>query len=220
MVASFGDVRRMFEFHHVDPKEKSTDYKNLIRKKLCSDQLDELDKCILLCGNCHDILHSQEIHGALDFNIELEGKTASQTLNGSFIINATKQTATFLTNEKLYLLPFWMQCSVDDSPDFVFGTELNDGLLFELLGKMGADGSIRLFDYRTGEQKFQAHFTETQGLMIQHDVAINLPLELNPSADNNEDLKGWIRHGVALLSDGTVITSGVVSATLEHHNFL
>ena len=44
------------DFHHLDPKEKDLNYslfKTIFNKRLT----DELDKCILLCANCHRELH-------------------------------------------------------------------------------------------------------------------------------------------------------------------
>jgi len=47
------------DFHHLDPKEKDPKYslfKTIFNKRLT----DELDKCILLCANCHRELHYLE----------------------------------------------------------------------------------------------------------------------------------------------------------------
>ncbi len=51
------------EFHHIDPKEK--DY-TIAHKKLYSFEKikNELDKCILLCSNCH-----REVHAGLHDDI-------------------------------------------------------------------------------------------------------------------------------------------------------
>ena len=48
-----------FDFHHIDPEEKDTDpglMMGLTDEKLFC----ELDKCILICSNCHRILHYEE----------------------------------------------------------------------------------------------------------------------------------------------------------------
>ena len=45
------------EFHHLDPNEKDKDYTNY--KGSFSDKLKtELDKCVLLCANCHREEHN------------------------------------------------------------------------------------------------------------------------------------------------------------------
>ncbi len=54
----------VFDFHHIDPSEKDLALGsglNLLRswKKIT----DELDKCELLCSNCHRLLHGQEKSG-------------------------------------------------------------------------------------------------------------------------------------------------------------
>lgn len=47
------------DFHHLDPLQKDSNYssfKGIFNKRLT----DELDKCILLCANCHRELHYNE----------------------------------------------------------------------------------------------------------------------------------------------------------------
>jgi len=52
----------VYDFHHIDPKEKEAG----IAKLLQSYSVDhpkiqqELEKCILLCSNCHRTLHATE----------------------------------------------------------------------------------------------------------------------------------------------------------------
>lgn len=49
------------EFHHIDPSEKDF---CISGKSLCWDRLrPELDKCILVCSNCHRELHSKKLQG-------------------------------------------------------------------------------------------------------------------------------------------------------------
>ena len=46
----------VYDFHHIDPTEKEVNPGNLLT---CSDEtlFKELDKCILLCANCHRLVH-------------------------------------------------------------------------------------------------------------------------------------------------------------------
>ena len=48
-----------FDFHHVNPSEKEYTPSDLLMSEK-SKVLKELDKCILLCSNCHRILHFNE----------------------------------------------------------------------------------------------------------------------------------------------------------------
>jgi hypothetical protein len=45
------------EFHHVDQSQKDFNIGHLKFYKWCKRITDELDKCVLLCANCHREKH-------------------------------------------------------------------------------------------------------------------------------------------------------------------
>lgn len=45
-----------FQFHHLDPSQK--DFSISSSQKSFKELVPELDKCVLLCANCHAIKHS------------------------------------------------------------------------------------------------------------------------------------------------------------------
>jgi hypothetical protein len=48
------------DFHHIDPKEKDKGVSELVRNGYATKRIvEELEKCICLCSNCHRILHSK-----------------------------------------------------------------------------------------------------------------------------------------------------------------
>lgn len=52
----------VYEFHHIDPSTKDRDPSkmlNLSKKRLYT----ELDKCVLLCANCHRLEHHEGNYG-------------------------------------------------------------------------------------------------------------------------------------------------------------
>ena len=52
----------IYDLHHVDPKEKLFNIGAEIRK--WSKELEaEVDKCVLLCSNCHRLRHWKESWG-------------------------------------------------------------------------------------------------------------------------------------------------------------
>lgn len=53
----------VFEFHHIDPKAKDNNFENIRTKKFDTIK-KELDKCVMLCSNCHRITHA-EINGTM-----------------------------------------------------------------------------------------------------------------------------------------------------------
>jgi hypothetical protein len=44
------------EFHHIDPEEKDIDYLKL-KNRSWEKLKTEIDKCMLVCSNCHKELH-------------------------------------------------------------------------------------------------------------------------------------------------------------------
>lgn len=49
---------RVLQFHHLDPKEK---VRGAIQKHSWLGFLKEIEKCIVLCGNCHTIRHCENL---------------------------------------------------------------------------------------------------------------------------------------------------------------
>jgi len=46
------------EFHHLNPAEKDFEVSKWPRKTMCDVIKAELDKCVLLCSNCHRMVHA------------------------------------------------------------------------------------------------------------------------------------------------------------------
>lgn len=63
--------KQTVEFNHIDPDRKSPIYEKLIRRVLSAAQLDELDKCNLLCRVCHGVWTTQTLRGKLRITITL-----------------------------------------------------------------------------------------------------------------------------------------------------
>jgi predicted HNH restriction endonuclease len=58
----FNKFQSALDFHHLNPKIKKNCITTLIAKNQSFDLIKpELDKCILVCANCHRGLHSGEI---------------------------------------------------------------------------------------------------------------------------------------------------------------
>lgn len=53
-ICGYDKCNRALNFHHVNPDSKKFQVGiNEIRKKKVQDLVDELNKCMLLCSNCH-----------------------------------------------------------------------------------------------------------------------------------------------------------------------
>ena len=219
MVRKYGNVNRIFKFHHVDPATKHDDYDKLIQRKLSTEQLDEVDKCVLLCGNCHDILHTQDNDGHVTFTVTIGDKTAEQTIFGNIIEDLETKTAKFISNERLYTIPYWLFIGRDAEPELVFGTELLAGRLEDLLEDLANHQIVSLQSYREEEYVFQVEYIDDDLVYLRYDIGFELPMQGDPSGKMNSG-KGWIRNGVALLDDGRILTSGTVNADIDLPTFL
>lgn len=56
----YDECEDALDFHHIDPSRKdSTISRHMYRRKPTSERIEELDKCTILCSNCHRLIHSQ-----------------------------------------------------------------------------------------------------------------------------------------------------------------
>lgn len=58
-ICGYDRCQRALEFHHKNPKEKDFSISSMTfnRKELTQDVIEEVDKCVLLCANCHREVH-------------------------------------------------------------------------------------------------------------------------------------------------------------------
>jgi hypothetical protein len=103
MLNRFGVVNKVFQFNHIDPAKKHPNYNNLIQRIISIEQLDELDKCVLLCNNCHDVLHAQQ--GMQSFFVQLVfgDRVIERWFKGQAIIDMERHAVTFFS-DKPYLM--------------------------------------------------------------------------------------------------------------------
>jgi protein-arginine kinase activator protein McsA len=48
------------DFHHVNPSEKENIVSNLVSQGSFAAAMEESQKCIVLCANCHRVHHAEE----------------------------------------------------------------------------------------------------------------------------------------------------------------
>jgi ribosomal protein L44E len=52
------------DFHHIDPSNKTGSVNQLVSDGRFKAAFEEMEKCIVLCANCHRIHHHEERHAA------------------------------------------------------------------------------------------------------------------------------------------------------------
>lgn len=58
------DDFRVLDFHHRDPTEKDSEVSNMIARTTKEKILEEIEKCDVLCANCHRIEHFKDDCGS------------------------------------------------------------------------------------------------------------------------------------------------------------
>jgi hypothetical protein len=206
MLERYGSVNKMFEFNHVDPGKKHPDYDNLIERVLSGEQLDEVDKCVLLCRQCHGVLHAQHITCELLVRVKVGTKRAEQRFKGQMIFDYRDRRATFLTNERVLLHPYRVSLG-RKRPRFLFGTDLEKNLFNVYIQK--------ILDYQTivvrswkGREMFRAEYKGGNEIAVNH--AINFQLLYTELCDDQGKPTIWIRNGIGLSKKGEIFRSGTV----------
>ena len=53
------------DFHHINPKDKVSEVRRMIKDDFSMKRIKaEIDKCVVLCANCHRLRHAQPVEEA------------------------------------------------------------------------------------------------------------------------------------------------------------
>jgi hypothetical protein len=205
MMDRFGTFSRMFELHHIAPDKKASNYNNLIKQNLSAKQLDEIDKCILLCRNCHGLVHAQNIKINGEINLSYSGREVSQIISGWLVIDQEKRSLQFLCEEKLLIEPYVEQVA-KQSKRIIFGVDLSDGIhLVSQLKLLKNNESYKVWKAETNELMLTV-IRSDQTLKVKNNVAFTFS-----EMDGSKLPKGerfWCRNGIILYDTGEVKTEG------------
>lgn len=214
MVKRYGTFNRMIEFNHIDPKSKHKDYDNLIRRVISTEQIDEVDKCVLLCRKCHGILHAQNIDGYMEITVNFDGRNVSQKLNGQFIVDKLDKEITFLSNQKLLLEPYLVK--VGGEPEKVLcALELEtESFLASRFLNLESHKSIVIQSIDGKRELMKAEYIE--GRKAKFSQALGFPIFMMQLSENEGDPPYlWIRNGMLLTKNGEIIIKGTISCEVK-----
>jgi hypothetical protein len=206
MMERFRTFNKVFNFHHVDPTLKHPEYEKLIRRVISSEQLDELDKCILLCAVCHAIIHGQGFNCTATVTARYQGHEAKQVFRGHMIRDYTASKARFLTNETVYLYPYQLVIG-KRKPTIKFGVELKEGTFIELLAEIATHKKLSILSHK-GELMFEAKHISGDDFEFFQDISFPVPDIY--AYDEALKMYVWIRNGFAMLKDGAIHQAGKI----------
>jgi len=210
ILARYGTIKRLFHFHHVEPTTKAEDYKRLMAQRLSRRQLSEIDKCVLLCVECHNLVHSQEIRARLTLTSQIETRIVSQAVEGWVKADLYDRTMTFVTNEPYLLHPCAVR--VGKLPErLLFVREIEeDSNLHQWIRDIAFHKSIEIYSLQLRRTAMQINHIE--GLRVSIEQATGFPVcQLEFHAENVPGEVIYFQNGVVLMQSGAVHTSGSVS---------
>lgn len=158
-----------FNFHHLDPIKKSPEYDNLIRRKLSSEHFDEVDKCALLCRNCHDTLHGQDITVPVDVTLKAEGiEPIQHVLTCQVICDYEKQECKLFSDE-FRLLQLYRVRSGSNGEKVLSGIQLQARLKGAIYGTKDA-GLLIVCDFVSDEEFFRAEPIDEKQVRVRYNL--------------------------------------------------
>lgn len=214
MVARYRTFNRMFALHHIDPSTKHPSYENLMKQKLSLEQIEEVDKCTLLCTLCHDKIHAQNITGKLEFSVQIGERKVSQCLDGWILTDELDETYTFVTNQMLLLQPCVVRVGTKNPVELCVIEIERDGHLLDWLQNLPQYKSIEVLSRSTRKILMQIEYTGERKAKITQ--AVGFPVaDIRISTQEGRANDVWIRNGHILTKAGTTDTPDYFSYTIE-----
>jgi hypothetical protein len=206
-----------FDFNHIDPKQKSPSYKALMKRVLSKEQLDELDKCNLLCRICHGVWTNQQLSGDVTVTLQLpDGRTVLRKFpfHGMMEINNGKPRFYAFSDMPTYLTTYQYQIG-NDEIRFLIGFELQGELDNLILATRQGD-VLKICDAKG--IVFMAERVDAEHVGIMY--LVRFPFF---AAEFREDQRNgrrvWARNGKVITEGEGVQKGGTIRGTIGYTFF-
>lgn len=214
MMSRYGTFDRMFELHHIDPDTKDPNYANLIRRNLSAEQIEEVDKCTLLCNKCHSIIHAQNVTAKLKLTVSLEGREVSQTFDGWMVCDAQDKTLTFVTNQRFMLQPCIIAFGNGEPLKLcVIEIEKPEYLLYWLHNVKNLKG-VHIFGRSVDDLLMQIEHVGHKKVKVKQKLGFPVTA-MNMATEGQKHNDVWFRNGFVLTKSGEIHTRGTFSYECE-----
>jgi hypothetical protein len=212
MLERHGTFERMFEFHHIDPTNKDRQYRRLMAQRLSRRQIDEMDKCVLLCRHCHGVIHAQNIRAQLTLSIDFRSRVVSQSVSGWVKLDRVSKTLGFITNEPYRLHPCRVEM-LDGTELFLTVGEIGSKVL-QWMGQMESIQDLKVFRLQDDRLVYSMRYVGHRSIAIQHLIQFPV-IEIEYQEQDHPREVVFLRNGFALLKSGDVLSAGTVKYTLN-----
>ena len=212
-------VASMFEFNHINPKTKHKSYKAVIARRLSSEVLDEVDKCGLMCSECHKILTLQRITGTVKISYEVGGRAFTKEGAIQGIMKFDPVTGDVNGLEffgDVRITPEVYEVTIGDGePRTHSHEEFNESNLltrFLVATRTQGELTIRLLD---GTVMFQARKIEGDSCEIESTARCTLLDHVEMTSDNGKETF-HCRNGKMISTTGKVSTRFAYKLTMPY----
>jgi len=214
MVSRYGTFDRMFELHHIDPGAKDPNYKNLMRRNLSVEQIEEVDKCTLLCNNCHSIIHAQNAKAKLELTMSVEERQVSQIFDGWLVCDVKDKTFTFVTNRRFMLQPCVVTFGNGDSLKLCIIEIEKSEYLVNWLHSVEDLGGVEIFGRGIDDLLMRIEHVGPKKVKVTQKLGFPVTA-LNLATEGQKEDNVWIRNGFMLTKSGEIHKSGTLSYECE-----
>lgn len=185
-------------------------------QRLSRRQMDEIDKCVLLCTQCHGVIHAQEITATLELSVQLGKRIARQRFMGWIRSDKSAKTLTFVTNEPYLLVP----CEVKLGPEYLqtlFIVEIErDRNLKSWLADLERHKFIEIRSLANPKHFMRITHTAPGHMAVKQTLGLPITsLEFHPTERPKERI--FVRNGIWLSASGDVLTEGELNYTCSLH---
>jgi hypothetical protein len=91
----------------VAPCQKDDDYESLMKRNICTEQFQEIDKCVLVCTICHKRLEATKWYGTLAITVRAGNRVFQQRVTAQAYVDKKGRMALF-TSERIFVAPYWI----------------------------------------------------------------------------------------------------------------
>lgn len=214
MVERYGTFNRMFEFHHVKPSEKHPQYSKLMNKGLSAEQIEEVDKCILLCRDCHAIMHAQNNSGLIEIKSNIGGREVSQKLSGWFIVDYIDKRTKFISNERNLLQPCCVSLGTDKYHEFFALELMQNERVINWLHELDIYKNIKIISLVDNTVLLEIVSVSKNVANVR--MALGFPLlSMDFDVAKGDSSYLWLRNGIILTKEGKLYSKGEISFPLN-----
>jgi hypothetical protein len=214
MVARYGSFNRMFEFHHVDPSEKHPQYSTLMNRTLSAEQIEEVDKCVLLCRDCHGIVHAQNIDGSIEIKSRIGNRDVTQKLNGWFVADGIDKTLKFISNDKNLLQSCFVIFGSGEAEEYFVLELMQEDRMINWLRDLEVHQRIEVASAPDGTLLLEIVSVAEKVANVR--MALGFPLlAMDFDVTDGDSSYLWLRNGMVLTKEGKLYSEGEIRFPLN-----